>query len=44
MEQVKALITNQGTGFRHHYVNVSLCCPSRVSTLRGQFVDLHPGS
>jgi len=37
MEQVNTLITTQGTGFRHHYVNVSLCCPSRVSTLRGQF-------
>jgi len=37
MDQVKALITKQGTSFRHHYVNVSLCCPSRVSTLRGQF-------
>jgi arylsulfatase A-like enzyme len=37
MEQVRTLITNQGTDFRHHYVNISLCCPSRVSTLRGQF-------
>lgn len=37
MAHAKALITDQGTGFRHHYVNVSLCCPSRVSTLRGQF-------
>jgi N-acetylglucosamine-6-sulfatase len=37
MEQVKALITDPGTRFDHHYVNVSLCCPSRVSTLRGQF-------
>jgi N-acetylglucosamine-6-sulfatase len=37
MEQVKALITVPGTQFQHHYVGVSLCCPSRVSTLRGQF-------
>jgi arylsulfatase A-like enzyme len=37
MVQVKTLITAPGTNFRHHYVNVSLCCPSRVSTLRGQF-------
>ena len=37
MVQVKALVTDQGTNFQRHYVNVSLCCPSRVSTLRGQF-------
>jgi len=37
MNQVKALVTTQGTSFRHHYVNVSQCCPSRVSMLRGQF-------
>jgi arylsulfatase A-like enzyme len=37
MAQVKALVTTPGMQFRHHYVGVSLCCPSRVSTLRGQF-------
>src|SRR6185436_11553775 len=37
MLQVKSLITDQGASFQRHYVNVSLCCPSRVSTLRGQF-------
>jgi N-acetylglucosamine-6-sulfatase len=37
MVQVKSLITDQGAAFQRHYVNVSLCCPSRVSTLRGQF-------
>jgi len=37
MSQVKALITDQGTSFRHHYVSLSLCCPSRATTLRGQF-------
>jgi arylsulfatase A-like enzyme len=37
MPQVKSLITNQGTNFRRHYVSLSLCCPSRVATLRGQF-------
>lgn len=37
MSQVKSLITDQGTLFRHHYVSLSLCCPSRVTTLRGQF-------
>src|SRR5689334_8079327 len=37
MEQTDALIGAAGTSFKRHYVNVSLCCPSRVSTLRGQF-------
>lgn len=37
MTQVKALISNPGLSFRRHYVSLSLCCPSRVSTLRGQF-------
>jgi arylsulfatase A-like enzyme len=37
MPQVKALITDQGTNFRRHYVSLALCCPSRVATLRGQF-------
>jgi len=37
MSQVKALITDQGTSFQHHYVSLSLCCPSRATTLRGQF-------
>jgi arylsulfatase A-like enzyme len=37
MTRVKSLITDQGTSFHHHYVSLSLCCPSRASTLRGQF-------
>lgn len=37
MSQVKTLITDQGMDFPQHYVNISLCCPSRVSMLRGQF-------
>jgi N-acetylglucosamine-6-sulfatase len=37
MATVKSLITDQGTSFRHHYVSLSLCCPSRTTTLRGQF-------
>jgi N-acetylglucosamine-6-sulfatase len=37
MSKVKSLITDQGTDFRHHYVSLSLCCPSRTTTLRGQF-------
>ena len=37
LPQVKSLITDRGTRFRRHYVSLSLCCPSRVSCLRGQF-------
>lgn len=37
MTLTKQLITDQGTYFRHHYVSLSLCCPSRVATLRGRF-------
>ena len=37
MTQVRSLITNPGTNFRRHYVSLSLCCPSRVTGLRGQF-------
>ena len=37
MSTVKKLITDEGTNFRHHYVSLSLCCPSRTTTLRGQF-------
>ena len=37
MAQVKSLITDRGMSFRRHYVSLSLCCPSRVTTLRGQF-------
>lgn len=37
MALVRALITNQGLNFRRHYVSLSLCCPSRVSALKGQF-------
>ena len=32
------LMTTQGTTFDHFYVDDSLCCPSRASILRGQFV------
>jgi len=37
MPRTKALITDHGTNFRRHYVSLSLCCPSRSTTLRGQF-------
>lgn len=34
---LQTLLTQQGTKFNKHFVQLSLCCPSRVSTLRGQF-------
>ena len=37
MPRLKDLITNQGVRFENYFVNVSLCCPSRVTTLRGQY-------
>ena len=37
MPQLKSLITSQGVSFDQHFVSLSLCCPSRVSGLRGQF-------
>ncbi|MEK8031418.1 sulfatase [Ideonella sp. DXS29W] len=37
MPLVKSLIADRGTAFRHHYVSLSLCCPSRTTGLRGQF-------
>jgi N-acetylglucosamine-6-sulfatase len=37
MPNVKALLTDQGLTFNKHYVSLSLCCPSRVAGLRGQF-------
>jgi N-acetylglucosamine-6-sulfatase len=35
--KIKALITDQGTKFNNHFVTLSLCCPSRTATLRGQY-------
>ncbi|HJV68340.1 sulfatase [Ideonella sp.] len=37
MPKVKALLADQGVRFSSHYVSLSLCCPSRVTGLRGQF-------
>jgi arylsulfatase A-like enzyme len=37
MPNVKALLVDQGMNFANHYVTLSLCCPSRVTGLRGQF-------
>ncbi|MCC0178306.1 sulfatase [Waterburya agarophytonicola K14] len=37
MPQVKSLIADQGISFSNYFVNISLCCPSRASILRGQY-------
>ena len=37
MPQVQALIGDQGLRMERHMVSLSLCCPSRVTGLRGQF-------
>lgn len=35
--ELQTLLTQKGTKFNKHFVELSLCCPSRTSTLRGQF-------
>jgi len=37
MPRLQALLADQGTWFDNFFVNVSLCCPSRATTLRGQY-------
>ena len=37
MPQTRALIGRQGTTFDNYFVSNSLCCPSRATTLRGQY-------
>ena len=37
MPKLQALMVQQGTLFNNFFVNVSLCCPSRSTTLRGQY-------
>jgi arylsulfatase A-like enzyme len=37
MPKLKALITDQGLTFQNYSVAMSLCCPSRATTLRGQY-------
>ncbi|ANE48996.1 hypothetical protein SY83_17240 [Paenibacillus swuensis] len=34
---LQSLLTQKGTKFDKHFVELSLCCPSRTSTLRGQY-------
>ncbi len=37
MPQLQSLLKEQGTTFMNFLLNVSLCCPSRASILRGQY-------
>lgn len=37
MPKVKALLADEGVSFSNYFVSVSLCCPSRSTTLRGQY-------
>ena len=39
--RIKALLTDRGTSFSSYFVNVSLCCPSRATILRGQYAHNH---
>ena len=41
MPQVQALLVRQGTSFTRFLVSSPLCCPSRASLLRGQYVHNH---
>ena len=37
MPHLKSLLIDQGVSFSNYFVSVSLCCPSRSTTLRGQY-------
>lgn len=37
MPKMKSLIADQGVTFENYFVSMSLCCPSRSTTLRGQY-------
>lgn len=37
MPNLRSLLIDQGVSFSHYFVSVSLCCPSRSTTLRGQY-------
>lgn len=39
MPKLKALLADQGTTCTNFFVNVSLCCPSRSTFLRGQYAS-----
>jgi N-acetylglucosamine-6-sulfatase len=35
--RLKQMLDDQGLSFREHFLNISLCCPSRTAILRGQY-------
>ncbi len=37
MPKLKSLLADQGLTFENYFVSMSLCCPSRTATLRGQY-------
>jgi arylsulfatase A-like enzyme len=37
MPEVRSLLVDRGVTFSHYFVSVPLCCPSRSTTLRGQY-------
>jgi arylsulfatase A-like enzyme len=39
--KVNSLLVDEGTTFSNYFVTDSLCCPSRSSTFRGQYVHNH---
>jgi len=41
MAKTKALIEDQGTVLANYFVSYSFCCPSRATTLRGQYPHNH---
>jgi arylsulfatase A-like enzyme len=41
MPKLKKLLIEEGTNFSNYFVTNSLCCPSRSSILRGQYVHNH---
>jgi N-acetylglucosamine-6-sulfatase len=41
MDNVNALIGDQGVTFTNSFVNYSLCCPSRATFLTGQYMHNH---
>jgi arylsulfatase A-like enzyme len=37
MPNLRQMLIDEGVSFSRYYVSVSLCCPSRTTTLRGQY-------
>jgi arylsulfatase A-like enzyme len=37
MPNLRSMLVDQGVSFSNYFVSVSLCCPSRSTTLRGQY-------